>query len=96
MVFGAILAIAAHVFWSEMQFDSLAVYFQCHGTYTESKLSTGTSIYDSTRSENMLVRSSMTPWIIASRLVTSCFTESGTKNLEFLAILLKCTRPMNN
>lgn len=81
-IFGQIISNTARVFWSEMQFESLIVYFQCHGTYSESKVSTGTSIHDSTRSENVVVRSSLTPWILTSRLVTSCFAESGTNNLE--------------
>ncbi|HBF08999.1 MAG: hypothetical protein CMD81_14640 [Gammaproteobacteria bacterium] len=81
-VFGSILSKLAHAFWSEMCFESLVVFFQCQGTFTESRLSTGTSIYDSLRSENVLVRSSMTPWILVSRLVTSCFTATGEKNLE--------------
>jgi len=82
-VFGGILVKVAHAFWSEMCFESLVVFFQCQGTYTESRLSTGTSMYDSLRSENVLVRSSMTPWLLVSRLKTSCFTASGTQNLEF-------------
>ena len=81
-IFGQIISNTARVFWSEMHFESLIVYFQCHGTYSESKVSTGTSIHDSTRSENVVVRSSLTPWIISSRLVTSCFAESGSNNLE--------------
>lgn len=81
-VFGGILTKIAHAFWSEMCFESLVVFFQCQGTYTESRLSTGTGIHDSLRSENVLVRSSMTPWLLVSRLVTSCFTASGEKNLE--------------
>ncbi len=81
-IFGQIISSSARVFWSEMNFESLIVYFQCHGTYSESKVSTGTSIHDSTRSENVVVRSSLTPWIITSRLVTSCFAESGSNNLE--------------
>jgi len=82
-IFGRIISNTAHLFWAEMHFDSLIVLFQCHGTYAESKVSTGTSIHDSTRSENVVVRSSMTPWIVASRIVTSCFAESGTNNLEY-------------
>lgn len=82
-VFGSILTKVAHAFWGEMCFESLVVFFQCQGTYTESRLSTGTGIYDSLRSENTLVRSSMTPWLLVSRFVTSCFTESGSRNLEF-------------
>ena len=81
-LFGRLMSNVAEIFWGEMQFESLMVYFQCRGTYTESKLSTGTSIYDSTRSENTVVRSSMTLWLIASRLITSTFAVSGSMNLE--------------
>lgn len=80
--FGRLLVNVSEVFWAEMQFESLVVYFQCRGTYTESKLSTGTSIYDSTRSENVVVRSSMTMWLIATRIVSSTFATSGAYNLE--------------
>ncbi|MDA8403521.1 MAG: hypothetical protein M0Z56_04890, partial [Desulfobacteraceae bacterium] len=80
--FGSILSNYALAFWAEMQFESLLVYFKCQGTYTESKLSTGTSIYDSTRSENTVVRSSLTPWVIACRTVTCCFSGSGMRNLD--------------
>jgi hypothetical protein len=88
-VFGQIISNAARVFWSEMHFESLIVYFQCHGTYSESKVSTGTGIHDSTRSENVVVRSSLTPWILTSRLVTSCFAESGSNNLEYYRRILE-------
>ncbi len=80
--FGNMLSNAAHLFFAEMQFESLLVYFKCEGTFTESKISTGTGIYDSTRSENTLVRSSITPWVIASRLVTTTFAATGMNNLE--------------
>ncbi len=88
-VFGQILSKTAHIFWAEMHFESLVVLFQCHGTYSESKVSTGTSIHDSTRSENVVVRSSLTPWIVTSRIVTSCFAESGSNNLENLRLVLE-------
>ena len=88
-IFGRIISNTAHIFWAEMHFDSLIVFFQCHGTYSESKLSTGTSIHDSTRSENVVVRSSITPWIVTSRIVTSCFAESGSNNLEFYRRILE-------
>ena len=81
--FGSIMANFALAFWAEMQFESLIVYFKCQGTYTASKLSTGTSIYDSTRSENTVVRSSLTPWLIACRVMTCSFSGSGMKNLEY-------------
>jgi hypothetical protein len=40
------------------------------------------SIYDSTRSENTVVRSSLTPWLLVSRLRSSTLTVSGSANLE--------------
>ena len=80
--FARLLSNAAHVFFAEMQFESLLVYFKCEGTFTESKISTGTGIHDSTRSENTLVRSSITPWVIVSRIVSSTFAATGLKNLE--------------
>jgi hypothetical protein len=82
LTFGRLLVNVSETFWAEMQFESLLVYFQCRGTYTESKLSTGASIYDSTRSENTVVRSSMTLWVIASRFISSTFATSGAANLE--------------
>ncbi len=88
-VFGRIITNTAHIFWAEMHFESLVVLFQCNGTYSESKVSTGTSIHDSTRSENVVVRSSMTPWIVTSRIVSSCFVESGTNNLEYYRRILE-------
>lgn len=80
--FAKILDVAAHLFFAEMQFESLLIYFKCEGTFTESKISTGTGIHDSTRSENTLVRSSITPWVIVSRVITSTFAGTGMKNLE--------------
>ncbi|WP_202862818.1 hypothetical protein [Microbulbifer sp. A4B17] len=71
------------IFFAEMQFELLLVYFKCEGTFTESKISTGTGIHDSTRSENVLVRSSITPWVIVARVVSSTFAASGMKNLEY-------------
>ena len=80
--FAQLLTNGAHLFFAEMQFESLLVYFKCEGTFTESKISTGTGIHDSTRSENTLVRSSITPWIIVSRVVSTTFAATGMKNLE--------------
>lgn len=81
--FARLLANVTHLFFAEMQFESLLVYFKCEGTFTESKISTGTGIHDSTRSENVLVRSSITPWVIVTKVVTSTFAASGMKNLEY-------------
>ncbi len=73
---------ASHLFWGELQFDSLLMFMKTEGTYTESRISTGMAIHDSTRSENVVVRSSITPWIISSRITTSIFATSGVNNLE--------------
>lgn len=80
--FARLLATTAHLFFAEIQFESLLVYFKCEGTFTESKISTGTGIHDSTRSENTLVRSSITPWVIVSKIVSTTFAATGMKNLE--------------
>jgi len=80
--FGRLLENFSHTFWAELNFNSLLVYLKCEGTYTESKLTTGKGIYDSTSSENYVMRSSLTPWIISSRIMTSTFADSGSKNVE--------------
>ncbi len=80
--FAQLLTSTAHLFFAEIQFESLLVYFKCEGTFTESKISTGTGIHDSTRSENTLVRSSITPWIITSRIISTTFAATGMKNME--------------
>ncbi|MBN7795302.1 hypothetical protein [Parahaliea mediterranea] len=93
--FARILTNAAHVFFAEIQFESLLIYFKCEGTFTESKISTGTGIYDSTRSENTLVRSSITPWVIVSRIVSTTFAATGLKNLEHPRHILEMHRDEN-
>src|SRR5574344_612196 len=72
------------LFLSELRFKSMLMYFKLDGTFTESKISTGMSVYDSTRSENSLVRSSLSPWIIVSNVVSSTFLGN---NLELEAII---------
>ncbi|QFI36871.1 hypothetical protein FR932_02965 [Moritella marina ATCC 15381] len=86
---GRILANGTHLFWSEMQFKSLLMWMKTEGTFTESKISTGMSIHDSTRSENVVVRSSITPWIITSRILSSTFATTGVKNLEMPRFILE-------
>lgn len=81
-IFGRLLENYAHTFWAEIQFKSLVVFFRVQGTFTESRVSTGMSIYDSTRSENVVVRSSLTPWVICADLYSSTFAMSGVDNLE--------------
>ncbi|MBD5770705.1 hypothetical protein [Marinomonas colpomeniae] len=81
--FAQMLSKAAHIFFAELQFESLLVYFKCEGTFAESTMSTGGGIHDSTRSENRVVRSSITPWIVVSRVVSTTFAGIGMKNLEY-------------
>ena len=87
--FGQLLSNAAHLHFAEIQFESMLVYFKCEGTFTESKISTGTGIHDSTRSENTLVRCSITPWVVVSRIVSSTFASTGMKNLEHPRYILE-------
>lgn len=87
--FARLLTNVAHLFFAEIQFESLLIYFKCEGTFTESKISTGTGIHDSTRSENTLVRSSITPWVIVSRVVSTTFADTGMKNLEHPRTILE-------
>ena len=82
LIFGTVLSRMGNAFWAEMQFRSLLLELSVEGTYTESKLSTGTGIYDSTRSENTVVRSTITPWFLVSDLLTSTFAITGNMNLE--------------
>jgi len=80
--FAKLLVNAAHLYYAEIQFESLLVYFKCEGTFTESKISTGTGIHDSTRSENTMVRSSITPWVIVSKIISTTFAATGMRNME--------------
>lgn len=79
---GRMLENFSHIFWAELQFDSLLMYMKTEGTFAESKISTGMSIHDSTRSENVIVKSSITPWVVSSRITSSTFATSGAKNVE--------------
>ncbi len=82
LTIGRMLENFANVFWAELQFDSLLMYMKTEGTFTESKISTGMSIHDSTRSENVVVKSSITPWVVSSRVTTSTFATAGSQNVE--------------
>lgn len=80
-IFSLYLTITAHLHWSELRFESYLVHFFAEGTYSESKISTGMSVYDSTRSENTVVRSSLSPWLLSSKITTCTFVDSGNQNL---------------
>ncbi|MCW8874785.1 MAG: hypothetical protein OQK27_03450 [Gammaproteobacteria bacterium] len=81
-LFGRAIAFTANIYLAEVHFQSQLIAFRASGTYTESRLATGMSIYDSTRSENTIVRSSITPWLIVSRIHSSIIAVSGAMNLE--------------
>lgn len=81
-IIGRVFANVSHIFWAELEFKSLLMYMKTEGTFSESKVSTGMSIHDSTRSENTIVKSSITPWVISSRIQTSTFATSNTDNVE--------------
>jgi hypothetical protein len=85
---GKLVAQTSSLYVSEIEFESDLIVFQATGTFSESRLATGMSIYDSTRSENTLVRSSLTPWLIVSRLHTSTLAVSGAANLEQPRLIL--------
>ncbi|WP_221794570.1 hypothetical protein [Oceanobacter mangrovi] len=80
--FARILTNVAHVFFAEMQFESHLIYVKMEGTFSESRMTTGKGIHDSTQSDNVLVRSSVTPWIIVSRIISSTYAATGMRNLE--------------
>jgi hypothetical protein len=83
ILFGIMLRGAALFFFGEVRFESRLVHFFTeNGTFSRSKLSTGMGIHDSTRSENEVVRSSLTPWMLCTRLQTLTFAVSGAHNLE--------------
>jgi hypothetical protein len=79
---GMLVAHTANLYVSEIEFESDLIVFQATGTFAESRLATGMSIYDSTRSENTIVRSSLTPWLLVSKIHSSTLTVSGSDNLE--------------
>jgi len=82
LVFGAALSAMAWIHWAEVPFESDLVHFFAHGTYAESKVSHGMGILDSSRSENTVVRSSLTPWVLAAYVHTVTFARLGARNLE--------------
>ncbi|MBP1971362.1 hypothetical protein J2Z83_003501 [Virgibacillus natechei] len=81
-VSGNSLLTFAHLYWGEMQFRSHLIQFQGEGTYSESKLSVGMAITDSTRSENTVVRTSYSSWFLVTEIVTSTQARSGVNTLD--------------
>jgi hypothetical protein len=85
---GKLIAQTSNLYVSEIEFESNLIAFAVTGTFSESRLATGMSIYDSTRSENMIVRSSLTPWLLVCRIRSSTLTVSGSANLEQARLIL--------
>ena len=85
---GRLFARTSSVYVSEIEFISDLIVFAVTGTFSESRVATGMSVYDSTRSENTIVRSSLTPWLVVSRLRSSTLTVSGSLNLEQPRLIL--------
>ncbi len=81
-ILGQMIARTSTSYLSEIEFESDLIAFAVTGTFSESRIATGMSIYDSTRSENLVVRSSLTPWLLVSRIRSSTLTVSGSRNLE--------------
>lgn len=86
---GQLIAHTSTLYVSEIEFESDLIAFAATGTFSESRLATGMSIYDSTRSENLIVRSSLTPWLLVSRVRTSTLAVSGARNLEQTRLVLR-------
>ena len=78
--FGRTIVNVVHSFWCEVQFDSLIVFFECSGTYSESKISIGRAIHDTASSENFVVSSRLTPMLIVVKAVTSTFVGRGSRS----------------
>ncbi len=98
-IYSGILDRGTFIIWAEMKFESLLLYFRVSGTFTSSKISTGMSVYDSTRSENELIRSSISPWIIISRIVSTTFLGFGPhrfNNKRYIMEMHKDEAEMDN
>ncbi len=80
-ILSKVLKGATVLFFSEIKFSSLLIHFKTEGTFSESKISTGASIYDSNRSENSVIRSSINQWIVASQVISTTFL--GTTIAKF-------------
>jgi len=87
--FGMVLYKTAHTYFGEIQFKSHLIHFFADGTFNKSKISIGMSVYDSMRSENEVVQTSIRPWIVCSEIITTSFAVSGHYNLEQYRLILE-------
>jgi hypothetical protein len=79
---GRSVTYVANIYLGEIQFQSQLIAFRASGTYSQVKVGTGVSILDSNRSESHALRSSITPWLVVSRIRSSIIAVSGAMNLE--------------
>ncbi|WP_139349835.1 hypothetical protein [Thioalkalivibrio denitrificans] len=79
---GRSVAYVANMYLGEIRFQSQLIAFRASGTYSQVRLGTGSSILDSNRSESHALRSSITPWLVVSRIGSSIIAVSGAMNLE--------------
>lgn len=90
--YGAFLLNIANIYWGEMQFKSYLLQFQGEGTYSESKLSVGMAITDSTRSENTVVRTSYSPWLLVTEVISSTQAKPGANPLSNARYILSMNK----
>lgn len=81
-IFGIAAISAAHLHWGELKFNSYLIQFQGDGTFTESKISAGMAITDPVPSENTDVRTSFSPWLHVTQIMTSTQVKKGPGNLS--------------
>jgi hypothetical protein len=81
-IFGSRMAQFSRLFWAEVHFESHLAYLKCEGTVAESKITAGNSIYDTLRSDNKLVRASITARLACARIVTATLAHSGKEPLN--------------
>lgn len=79
--FGRSLSRAVHLFWAEIHFQSVLVYFTCEGTSSLAQKTRGDGMMES-RGSNQTYFTDMTFRVLVSRILSSTFAVSGTQNLE--------------
>ena len=79
---GALLRALGVLYFAEIPFVSTLTYLKAEGAYSESKISVGNALQGNIQSENRIVRSTISPWILLSRITSSTFATSGPGNLS--------------
>lgn len=79
---GALFRALGTLYFAEIPFTSTLTYLKAEGAYSESKISVGNAIQGNIQSENRVVRSTLSPWILLSRITSTTFATSGPGNLS--------------